>query len=63
LSRKAVHNWIKKLSQGRRKLQMMPDQVQEWLRQQSKDLYAASFDAMVKRWGKYINIGGGYVEK
>jgi hypothetical protein len=33
-----------------RKLQMMPDQVRKWLRQQSKDFYAAGFDALVKRW-------------
>jgi hypothetical protein len=34
-----------------------------WLRQQSKDFYATGFDALVKRWDKYINAGGGYVEK
>jgi hypothetical protein len=38
-------------------------EVRKWLRQQSKDIYAASFDALVKRWEKYINVGGGYVEK
>jgi hypothetical protein len=27
------------------------------------DFYAASFDALVKRWDKRINVGGGYVEK
>jgi hypothetical protein len=26
-------------------------------------LYAAGFDALVKRWNKCINVGGGYVEK
>jgi hypothetical protein len=25
--------------------------------------YAAGFDALVKRWNKCINVGGGYVEK
>jgi hypothetical protein len=30
---------------------------------QSKDLYAAGFDTMVKRWDKCINVGGGYVKK
>jgi hypothetical protein len=34
-----------------------------YLRQQSKDFYAVSFDAIVKTWDKYINVGGGYVEK
>jgi hypothetical protein len=38
-------------------------EVQKWLRQQSKRFYAAAFDAMVKRWDKYINVGGGYAEK
>jgi hypothetical protein len=38
-------------------------EVRKWLRQQSKDLYAPGFEALVKRWGKCINIGGGYVEK
>jgi hypothetical protein len=28
-----------------------------------KDFYAAGFDALVKRWDKYIDVGGGYVEK
>jgi hypothetical protein len=42
---------------------MMPDQVRKWLRQQSKDFYAAGFDALVKLWDKCINVGGGYVEK
>jgi hypothetical protein len=46
-----------------RKSQMMPNQVRKWLKQQSKDFYAAGFDALVKRWGKCINVGGGYVEK
>jgi hypothetical protein len=46
-----------------RKLQMMPDQVQKWLRQQSKHFYSAGFDALVKRWNKCINVDGGYVEK
>jgi hypothetical protein len=30
--------------------------------QQSEYFYAAGFNALVKRWDKYI-IGGGYVEK
>jgi hypothetical protein len=43
--------------------QMMSDQLRKWLRQQSKDLYAAGFDALLKRWDRCINVGGGYVEK
>jgi hypothetical protein len=46
-----------------RKSQMMPDQVRKWLRQQSKDFYAASSDALIKRWDKCIIVGGGYVDK
>jgi hypothetical protein len=36
-------------------------EVRKWLRQQSKDFYAAGFDALVKRWYTCINVGGGYV--
>jgi hypothetical protein len=46
-----------------RKTQMMSDQVQKWLRQQSKDFYAVGFDALVELWGKCINVGREYVEK
>jgi hypothetical protein len=46
-----------------RKSQMIPDLLLKWLRQQSKDFYAADFDALVKRWVKCISVGGGYVEK
>jgi hypothetical protein len=42
---------------------MMPDQVRKWLRQQSKNFYAAGLDALVKRCDKCDNVGGGYVEK
>jgi hypothetical protein len=41
-----------------RKSQMMPDQVRQWLRQQSK-----TGKALIKRWDKCISVGGGYVEK
>jgi hypothetical protein len=42
---------------------MMPEQVRKWLRQQSKDLYIAGFDALVKQWDKCIDVGGRYVQK
>jgi hypothetical protein len=35
----------------------------KWLRQHSKDFCAAGFAAFVKRWDKYIKVGGGYIEK
>jgi hypothetical protein len=38
-------------------------EVEKWLRQQLKDFYAVVFNALVKRWAKSINVGGGYVEK
>jgi hypothetical protein len=28
-----------------------------------KRLYAAGFDALIVRWDKCINVGGGYVER
>jgi hypothetical protein len=37
-------------------------EMRMWLRQQSKDFYAAGFDALVKRWDEGINVDG-YVEK
>jgi hypothetical protein len=42
---KAFHNWVEIFSQGR---STVADQVRKWLRQQSKDFYAADFDALVK---------------
>jgi hypothetical protein len=38
-------------------------EVRKWLRQETKDFYAAGFDALVNRREKYTNVGGGYVEK
>jgi hypothetical protein len=38
-------------------------EVQDLLIRQSKEFYAADFDALVKRWDKCISVGGGYVEK
>jgi hypothetical protein len=38
-------------------------EVRKWRRQQSKHFYAAGLGALVKRWDKCINVGGGYVEK
>jgi hypothetical protein len=59
---KAVHNLVEKFKFVR-KSQMMPDQLRQWLRQQSKDFYAAGVDVLTKRWNRCINVGGGYVEK
>jgi hypothetical protein len=63
LSRKAIHNQVDKFSQGRSKVADDETEVRKWLRQQPKDFYAAGFDALVERWDKCIDVGGGYVEK
>jgi hypothetical protein len=45
-----------------RKSHMMPYQLRNWLRQQSKDFYAGDIDALVKRRNKYMNVGGGSLQ-
>jgi hypothetical protein len=47
-SRKAVHKWVEKFSEGCSNVAVMSNQMRKWLRQQSKDFYAAGFDALVK---------------
>jgi hypothetical protein len=64
LLRKAVHSWVEKFSQGRSKVADDEMELHIWLRQQSiKKLNVSGFDALVKRWDKCINVGGGYAEK
>jgi hypothetical protein len=63
LSCKAVHNWVEKRCKGFADDEEVETDVWKWLRQQSKDFYAGGFEALVKRWDKCINVGGGYVEK
>jgi hypothetical protein len=55
--------WSRNSLKDVRKSQMMPDEALKWLRQESKDFYAAGFDALVKRWDSCISVGGEYVEK
>jgi hypothetical protein len=38
-------------------------EVRNWLRKQSKDFYAAGFEALVKQWDKCTNVAREYVEK
>jgi hypothetical protein len=59
LSRKAVHSWVEKFSQGCSKVADDETELRKWLRQESKHFYAAGFDALVKQWNKCINVGGG----
>jgi hypothetical protein len=50
-----VHNYVKKnhlRGKGFADEKEVDVEVRMWLRQQSKDFYAAGFDALVKRWEK-----------
>jgi hypothetical protein len=49
--------------QGCSKVSDDETEVRKWLRQPSKDFYAAGFYALVKQWDKCISVGGGYIEK
>jgi hypothetical protein len=60
---KAVHNWVEKRGKRFADDEGVETEVRKWLRQQSKDFYAAGFDALVKRWDNCISVGGGYVQK
>jgi hypothetical protein len=33
-------------------------EARKWLRQQSKDFYAAGFEALLRRWDKCIGVDG-----
>jgi hypothetical protein len=38
-------------------------EVCAWFRQQPQEFYATGFQGLVKRWDKYLNLYGDYVEK
>jgi hypothetical protein len=63
LSCKAVHSWVEKRGKRFADDEKVETEVRKWLRQQSKDFYAAGFDALVKRWDMCMDVGGGYVGK
>jgi hypothetical protein len=63
LSRRTVHKWSEKRGKRYADDEEVETEVRKWLRQQSKDFYAARFEALVRRWDKCISDGGGYVEK
>jgi hypothetical protein len=63
LSSKDVDKWFEKRGRYFADDEDIETEVRKWLRQQSKNFYAAGFDALVKRWDKCNNVGGGYVEK
>jgi len=39
------------------------ENVLNWLRHQDKNFFAAGKSKLIKRWDKYINVAGDYVEK
>jgi hypothetical protein len=41
----------------------MERDVTAWFRQQPKEFYAAGFQVLVKRYDKYLNVQGNYVDK
>jgi hypothetical protein len=55
LSRKAVHKWVAEVSVMTKSLKR---RWGNWLRRQSKNFYAAGFDALVKRCDRCIDVGG-----
>jgi hypothetical protein len=63
LSRKEVQNRVEKPGILFADDEEVKTEVRKWLRKESKDFYAPGFDALVRRWDKCINVGGGYVEK
>jgi hypothetical protein len=60
LSRKAIHNWVEKFSQGRSKVADDARTGAEVAETTVKTLLCCGFR---KRWDKCINVGGRYVEK
>jgi hypothetical protein len=61
-----VGSHVKRFSLGAKRFaddEGVETEVRKWLRQQPNDFSAAGFGALVKRWDKCINVGGGYVEK
>jgi hypothetical protein len=53
LSPKAVHNWVERCGKRFPDDKDVETEAWKWLRQQSRDLYAAGFDTLVKRWDKW----------
>jgi hypothetical protein len=62
LSRKAVHSYVEKFSQGRSKVAEYARLIMEVAETKAKRLVCFGFDAPVKRWDKCVSVGG-YVEK
>jgi hypothetical protein len=56
------HSWVEKHGKCFIDDEEVETEVRKWLRQKSKYLYAAGFDALLERWHKSVNVKG-YVEK
>ena len=70
LSHQAIHNWVRKFSEGRTSIedehragQPVEIAMPEMFWQQPKEFYAAGFQGLVKRWDKCLYLYGDYVEK
>jgi phage terminase large subunit-like protein len=63
LSHIAFHNWVEKFSQECSKAAVDELEVQKWLRQPPKDVYAAGFNTLVKQWDGCLNVGGKHINK
>jgi hypothetical protein len=61
LSRKVVHNLVEKFSQRCSKNGDNDEPHVDVA--ETTPFYVAGFDALVKRWDKCVNVGGGCVEK
>jgi hypothetical protein len=59
LSSKVVHNGVANVSMMTKRLKLRCGSG--W--HSSQYFYAAGLGSLVKRWGKCINVGGGYAEK
>jgi hypothetical protein len=63
VSRKAIHKWVEKFSQGRSKIADDARPGAEVAEIKVKNFCAMGFRALVTPWDKCISVGGGYIEK
>jgi hypothetical protein len=62
MSRKAVHNWYDKFSQGRSKIADGAWPGAEVAETTVKNFCAVGFNALVKRWDNCVSVVCGYVD-
>jgi hypothetical protein len=63
LSRKVVTTKLRNFLKDVQKLQMMKRKFEIGWDSSQKTSCAADFDALIKRWDKFIHVGGEYTEK